>query len=228
MKNPFKKEQVTFKTEPPISPYQKARAEWDERIGSSRVEAYSWRMIALLAILIAAFLLVALIVEQKSHQDRLFIVEVSQGGRVVNVAPLVEKYHPTVAQEEYFIARFIDLIRGLSLDPVVAKKSWLNAYNFLSARGAERLNTFFRQNNPVDLLGKKTITTKISSINPVSDKTFEVEWSENTININGQDEGQKNYSGVFTIELKQPSSQEEILQNPLGIYIVDFSITQKN
>jgi type IV secretion system protein VirB5 len=52
-------------------------------------------------------------------------------------------------------------------------------------------------------------------------------WAETIINVNGQEEGRKNYSGVFTIALKQPKTREEILRNPLGIYIVDFNISSQ-
>ena len=62
----------------------------------------------------------------------------------------------------------------------------------------------------------------------ISDNSFEAEWSENIINSNGQDEGQKNYAGVFTLTIKQPTTEQEILQNPLGIYIVDLSISSRN
>lgn len=227
MKNPFKNENVVFKSEEPMTPYQKSQREWDERIGAARVQARNWRLIAIFSAAISLLLLIVLLIEMATRHDKLFVAEVTQGGRVVNVAQLAARYQPTVAQEEYFIAYFIGLVRNLSLDPVVAKKNWLDAYNFLSQRGAERLNVFFRQNNPADLLGKKTISIKINSINPISDKTFEVDWVESTINANGQDEGQKNYTGVFTIAIEQPKTQKQILQNPLGIYIVDFSITPR-
>ena len=46
-----------------------------------------------------------------------------------------------------------------------------------------------------------------------------VNWIETIVNANGQEEGKKNYSGIFTIAIKQPTTHEEILRNPLGIYI---------
>lgn len=211
-----------------MTPYQRGQAEWDSRIGTARVQARNWRILALLSLVVTVLLLMVLIIEMSTNKVRLFVAQVTSSGQVVNVQMLATQYHPTTAQEEYFIKNFIELIRELPLDPVVAKNNWLKAYDFLSSRGAERLNAYFRQNNPVELLGKKTVNVKITTINQISDKTFEAEWTESVVNANGQDEGQKNYAGVFTLTLNQPTTQSEILQNPLGIYIVDFSLSPKN
>ena len=46
-------------TPQPVTPYQKAAQVWDERIGSARVQAQNWRLMALgslsLSIVLAAF-----------------------------------------------------------------------------------------------------------------------------------------------------------------------------
>ena len=34
-------------TPEPVTPYQKAAQVWDERIGSARVQAHNWRLMAL-------------------------------------------------------------------------------------------------------------------------------------------------------------------------------------
>lgn len=222
---PYDREILTDYTEPPETPYMRARQEWDNRIGDVRVQAENWRLVAVFSLFIAAVLLVALLMSLALHQTKVFVAEVTKEGRVVNVAPIEVAYHPTTAQEEYFITNFIKLVRELPLDPVVAKKNWLSAYSFLTERGALKLNDYLRQNNPTALLGKQTTTIEITDINPVSDATFSVDWTENNVDINGQSIGQKKFTGVFTIILKAPKTQEKILQNPLGIYITDLNVS---
>lgn len=225
MKNPFKKEIASYKGDEPLTPYQQAQQEWDTRIGTSRSQTKNWRICAFLSLLITLMIATVLIFVLKTSKEKIFIAEITKEGRVVNVAPLVVQYQPNEAQKEYFIARFIELTRSLTLDPVAVKQNWLNAYNFLSSRGAERLNTYIKQAIP--LLGKKTITIQILDMNQVSAATMHVRWTEIVTNTNGQEEDQKNYSGVFTLALKQPTTRDEILRNPLGIYIVDFNISTK-
>ncbi len=227
MKNPFKKEGISFKSTSPLTPYQRAQREWDLRIGTARIQAKNWRLVAIFSLLIALSLICALVLVLVSKKDHLYIAEVSQEGKVVNVAPLLVKYQPTEAQKNFFLAHFIELVRSVPMDPVLAKKNWTMAYNFLNGRSAAKLNEYFRQNSPVNILGKKTVATQILDLNPISPTTTHVDWLETTTNSEGQEESSKNYSGVFSIAIKQPTKQKEILNNPLGFYIVDFNISPK-
>ncbi|MFA6409685.1 MAG: conjugal transfer protein TrbF [Gammaproteobacteria bacterium] len=210
-----------------ITPYQRAKQEWDRRVGDVRVQANNWRLIALVSLLAVFLLVIALVISISQNRTKIFVAEVSKEGRVMNVLPLRTAYQPTLAEKEYFIANFLRLTHSLPLDPVVAKQNWLNAYQFLTERGAGLLNEYFRQNNPVNLIGKQTITVEITDINPISANTFSLRWTENTVDNNGQSLGQKNVSGVFTIVIKAPQTQAEILSNPLGIYITDFHISER-
>jgi len=226
--NLFKKRNnVIFTGEPPLTPYQMAQKEWDDRIGSARAQARNWRLISLLSLTITLLLIVLLIMEITTKQERIFVAEVTKTGQVVNVVPLRFGYNPTIAQKEYFLTQFVDYIRGVPLDPVVAKQNWLKAYRFLAKRGAEELNTYLRKENPLTLLGKQTVTIKINDINQISELVFQVDWTETSINLDGKITTEKHYSGVFTIAIHQPTNQQEILQNPLGIYIVDFHVSTK-
>lgn len=227
MTNPFKRDTASYKSGEPLTPYQRAQQEWDLRIGSSRTQAKNWRILAIMSLLIAVLLTIVIILMFANRKDHIYIAEVTKEGKVVNVAPLLVRYQPTEAQKEYFIAHFVELIRNIPLDPVVAKKNWITAYDFLNSRGAERLSYYFKQNNPMALLGKKTVSVQISDVNPISRDTININWIETTVNTNGQEEAKKSYSGVFTIVIKQPTKSEEMLRNPLGIRIVDFSIKQK-
>lgn len=227
MKNPFKKEAVSYKGEPVVTPYQRAQQEWDMRIGSARDQARNWRTLAIFSLLAILFLAAALFFVLINRRDHVYIAEITKEGRVVNVAPLLVRYQPNEAQQKYFIVHFLELVRNIPLDPVLAKKNWLTAYNFLDSRGAEILNQYFRKNKPIALLGKKTVTIKVVDINPISPTTMHIDWIETIVSTNGQQEAQKSYSGIFTITTKQPTKHEEILRNPLGLYIMDFNITPR-
>jgi len=62
MKNPFKKEILSYKGDVAITPYQRAQQEWDLRIGSARAQAKNWRILAILSLLVVILLLVALLI----------------------------------------------------------------------------------------------------------------------------------------------------------------------
>lgn len=224
----FKSETVSYKTPEFETPYQKARQEWDNRLGDVVTQAKNWRFVAVLCSLVSVVLLGLLIASFSISQNHVFVAEVTQEGRVVNVSPLMVAYQPTQAQLEYFLGRFIQLVRGLPLDPVVAKQNWLEAYDYLTQQSAEKLNRFLQQNNSVNDLGKKTIVVKLVDINALSDHSFEVDWLETSFDLTGQKTDTKRYSGVFTVVVKQPKTQTIIMKNPLGVYIVDFNISSRD
>ncbi|MCD6048376.1 MAG: hypothetical protein K0S08_2023 [Gammaproteobacteria bacterium] len=227
MTNEFNQETPTYKTAAPETPYLRARQVWDERIASFALGADQWRKIAFGSILLAFLLLILLFVSLSWHKPSLYVAEVSSGGQVMNVKLLQGSYQPTQAQEEYFITQFIKLVRQVPLDPVAAKNNWLTAYNFLTSRGSTVLNQFFQKNNPLQALSKKTVTVNITDVNPISNNTYQVDWTEESVDQRGQVIGQEKMSGVFTVVVQAPKTEQEILQNPLGIYITDFHISPR-
>ena len=228
MTTEFNGETPNYRSPAPETPYLRAKQVWDDRLSSFATGADLWRKIALGGIALAIFLLILLLISLSWHKPQMYIAEVSEQGQVLNVKLLAENYQPTEAQEEYFITEFIKLVRGIPLDPVAARNNWLNAYSFLNNRGAQLLNRYFQDNNPQNALSKKTVTVSITDINPLSKNSYEVDWTEQSVGQNGQIISQQAMSGTFTVIVQTPKTKEAMLQNPLGIYIVDFHISPRN
>lgn len=227
MGHQFEHETPNYHTPSAETPYMRAKQVWDQRLSGFALAASHWRTLALVSMAVTCLLLILLLISLSWHKPSLYVAEVSRNGEVVNVKLLAQAYQPTQAQEEYFITQYIKLIRNIPLDPVAAKNNWLAAYNFLTDRGAQELNTFFQKNNPLSELSKKTVTITITDINPLSKNSYEVDWTEQSIDQNGQILGQQAMSGVFTIVIQAPKTKQQMLENPLGIYIIDFHISPK-
>lgn len=226
---PFKEDTKSYGNKAAVAetPYQRAGQLWDQRLGTIYAQAKNWRLVAMILGVIAIILAMLLVIAVMNMRPKLFVAEVETGGKVVNVQPLKVAYSPTDTQKQYFLGNFIHLIRGVPIDPVVAKKNWVNAYHFLSQRGADLLNNYWKANSPIKMLGKQTVTVSIDNINPISANTFDVTWTETAIDMNGREVSKKNYSGVFTISLSPPRTQAAILSNPLGLYITNFNFSDK-
>ena len=120
--HPFHRPSVRYgETPEPVTPYQKAAQVWDERLGSARVQAANWRLAALSATSLSAMLglTVLLIVGRSSVVP--YVVEVDRLGEVRAVGPAIEAYQPSDAQIAHFLARFIENVRSLSVDPVIVR-----------------------------------------------------------------------------------------------------------
>jgi type IV secretory pathway TrbF-like protein len=51
------------------------------------------------------------------------------------IAPAVTEYQPSDAQIGYFLARFVQNTRALSVDPIVVRQAWLDAYDQITSHG---------------------------------------------------------------------------------------------
>lgn len=219
-KSPKKKRSNSVET-----PYMRARQEWSDRIGNLVQRTRNWRLTAILALLVSLISLTILVIFLKENRVHLFVLEVGEKGRVINLAPLQRSYQPSEAQKEYFLKNFIDLFRSVSLDPVLTKKNLLAVYKFAGQKAQDNLTNIIRNENIIKMIGKVTRSVKIKAINSLTENSFQIEWSEEEIDLKKNLRTEKIYSGFFTIVIIVPKTQEELLSNPLGIFIVDFKFS---
>ena len=59
-----------------------------------------------------------------------------------------------------------------------------------------------------------------------SDRSFQLTWNETIFDPNGALVSKKERTGLFSVAVMVPRTEEEILRNPLGLYIDNFSISE--
>jgi type IV secretion system protein VirB5 len=217
--HPFQRASVRYgQTPQPVTPYQKAAQVWDERLGSARVQALNWRLAALGMIGLALVLAAILTITVARSGVVPYVVEVDRLGEVRAVGPAVEPYRPTDAQIAHFLARFIENVRSLSIDPVVVRANWLRAYDYVTDRGAQTLNDYAREADPFGKIGARTAAVEVTSVVRASGDSFEIRWKESTYE-NGAVAKVERFTGVVTIILKSPTTPEMLRKNPLGLFV---------
>ena len=211
-------------TPEPVTPYQKAAQLWDERIGSARVQARNWRLMALGSLAMAVGLAGGLLWQSVQSRVVPYVVEVDRFGEARAVGPAVQPYNPTDAQIGYFLARFITDVRSLSSDPVVVKQDWLSAYAFATQRCANFLDAYARAHDPFKAIGKETVSVQVTSVIRVSDASFQVKWIEQHFGGDVASPPQ-HWTAILSITVHQPSNEDTLRQNPLGLYVdgIDWS-----
>jgi type IV secretory pathway TrbF-like protein len=219
----FKRARVRYSETPqPITPYQAAAQAWDERLGSSRVQAKNWRLMAFGCLSLALLMAAGLVWRSAQSLVTPYVVEVDSAGQVRAVGEAASAYQPQDAQIAHHLARFIDLVRSLSTDPVVVRQNWLEAYHFTTDRGAARLNDYARENDPFTRVGKESVTVELTSVVRASDRSFQVRWNERRY-VNGATAGQERWTAVISVVLQPPRTEEKLRRNPLGIYVNGLS-----
>lgn len=212
------------RTPPPETPYQRAGQLWDERIGSARVQARSWRLMAFGCLVLAAG--TSAVLAWQSMQSRVtpYVVEVDQLGEARAVNPADAAYRPTDPQIAWHLSRFITNVRSVSLDPVLMRRDWLEAYDFATKRGAQFLGEYARAASPFAKVGERTVSVQVTSVVRASDKSFQVKWIETAFE-RGSQAGTSRWTAILTTVTRPPSSADALRKNPLGIYVdaIDWS-----
>jgi len=222
----FKRPTNTYGTTPePVTPYQKAAQVWDERIGSSRVQARNWRFMAFGCLLLTIGLAGSVVWQAGRSTITPYVVEVDKLGDVRAVGPAIPAYKPTDAQISFQLARFIENVRSLSIDPIIVRKNWLRAYDFATAEAAATLNEYARQNDPFANVGKRTVTVEVTNVVRSSQESFDVRWREQTFE-NGALTKTTRYTSVLTVVLERPRTEDVLRKNPLGVYVRGLNWSQ--
>lgn len=212
------------RTPQPETPYQRAGQLWDERIGSARVQARNWRLMAFGTLTLTCAMSGALIWQSLQSRVTPYVVEVDRLGEARAVTEAEAGYKPTDPQVAWHLAKFIENVRGISLDPVLMRRDWLSAYSFVTDRGARFLDDYARAADPFARIGERTVSVQVTSVIRASDRSFQVKWTE-TAYERGSEAGSSHWTGILTIVTKPPVSADTLRKNPLGIYIdaIDWS-----
>ncbi|AUZ83690.1 conjugal transfer protein TrbF [Methylophaga nitratireducenticrescens] len=219
----FKRPHARYAESPePATPYQAAAQAWDERIGSARVQAKNWRLMAFGCLALALLMAGGLVWRSAQSIVTPYVVEVDTGGQVRAVGEAATPYRPDEAQTAHYLARFITLVRSLSIDPVVVRQNWLDAYDYTTDRGAAVLNDYARTNDPFARIGQESVTVQINSVVRASESSFQVRWSEHRF-VNGAAAGIERWTAVVSIVLQTPRTEQRLRRNPLGIYVNGLS-----
>jgi type IV secretion system protein TrbF len=215
----FKRAGVRYsKTPIAETPYQAAQQLWDERLGSARVQAKNWRLMAFGSLGLAFVMAGGLLWNSGRSTITPYVVEVDRAGEVRAVGPAIESYQPRDAEIAYYLSRFIEDVRSVPLDPVVLREDWLEAYDYVTPRGGQMLNTYARANDPFAQVGRSSVAVQVTSVVRLSGNSFEVHWTEQSF-ANGALDSTDHWTGILTIVIHPPHDVVALRKNPLGIYI---------
>jgi type IV secretory pathway TrbF-like protein len=215
----FKRPSVHYgRTPEPVTPYQKAAQVWDDRIGSARVQAKNWRLMAFGCLALSTGLAGSLVWQSTQGTITPWVVEVDRLGQAQRVAPANTDYQPTDPQIAYHLARFIEDVRGLPADGIVLRQNWLRAYDFTTDRGAAALNDYARTNDPFARLGKVQVSVEVSSVIRASSESFRVAWVQRAYD-NGSLSSTERWTAILSVVIETPRDADRLRKNPLGVYV---------
>ena len=208
-----------------FSPYLAARREWDERYGSLITRARHWRIAAVLALAVALVAMCGLIALSTKAKVIPYVVAIDNLGRVLAAGPADQASRADDRLKRSALFQWMSDLRTVTTDGVAQRKAIDRVYSMI-ANGSPaqvEIGDFYRNDPPFDRAQKRTVEVDVKAVFPVSDRTYQVEWTEIVRGLSGQIESQDNWKGSVTIAISPPNDERLIRVNPLGIYVTNVS-----
>ncbi|APH57195.1 Conjugal transfer protein trbF [Granulibacter bethesdensis] len=209
----------------PLSPYIAARREWNERYGEYIKKAKTWRLTAFFALGIAFVAVGGLV--SVSMQSRVvpYIVSLNGHNDVVRVERAEILKQPDSNVIAAALANWVIGARTIYTDGQAMKNLIDTTYAMTLPQSAayQALASYHREHNPYILSSSENISVQINLVVPVSNESWEVEWTETTKSPSGKVISTKDWKATLTISLAPPTDPQQIMLNPLGIYVRQFA-----
>jgi type IV secretory pathway TrbF-like protein len=215
----FRRPSVRYSRTPePETPYQRAAQAWDDRIGSARVQAKNWRLMAFGSLGLSMALAGGLVWQSTHGSVVPWVVQVDKLGEAQAAGPATADYAPSDPEIAWYLAHFIGIVRALPADPIIVRQNWLQAYDFTTTSGAQALNDYARANDPFSKLGKQQVAVDVSSVIRASPDSFRVAWVEHRYQ-DGALADTTRWTAILTIAIESPTDADRLRKNPLGIFV---------
>ncbi|ADG10951.1 conjugal transfer protein TrbF [Caulobacter segnis] len=213
-------------TPTPETPHQRAGQAWDERLGSARVQAFHWRLMALGLLALSGGLSAGLVTLSLRGGITPWVVEVDRLGEPGVAAPAVQGARATDPMIAWTLARFITDVRTIGSDPVLMRQAWLRAYDFTTAEGAAALSDHARRADPFSQVGRAQTTVAVTSVVRASPASFRLAWTEQRFEA-GRLVATERWTAILTVTIKPPRTAEGLRANPLGVFVTAIAWSQE-
>lgn len=214
------------------SPYVNARREWNERYGTYIASAHHWRLAALIcgSALIASATGNAI---QAAH-EKVAVYYVNTDGtgkpheiwRADTATPGPRTEQIRAALQEWVLGA-----RTVYVDSRATKRVVDATYARTLADSAafQTLASFHKEHNPYQRAASETVEVAMQTPVQLSDNTWQMEWTETVSNrISGKPVSQQTYDLTANIILAAPKDEAQLMANPVGLYVSQFSWPARN
>ncbi|WP_286828320.1 MULTISPECIES: conjugal transfer protein TrbF [Kordiimonas] len=219
----FKRTALSYgKSDDPVTPYQKAAQVWDERMGTSRVQARNWRLMAFGCLGLAGLMAGGLLWQAGRSSVTPYVVELDRLGAPHRVMPVDGTYEPSEAAIAWHLAHFIEDVRAKPTDPIVLRRNWLRAYETARGAAARTLGDYARAHDPFARVGEESVDVEVLSVVRASKHSFDVRWRERRYQ-QGRLDSTSLHRALAGVTIELPTDAVTLSKNPLGIYVSSLS-----
>ena len=208
---------------------QLTRERWHEEWARHVYERNLWQKVAFISLGLNVLAVLGMCWFGSQTKIVPYIVEVDKLGAATAVQRADTPMFANVPNIKAHLARWIENTRSVYTDVAAEKKAVNQAYSSVNNNSPafNMLNDYFTKNEPFKRAETESVTVQVESVQPISEKTWRIEWQEDHKDRNGGLISHQEQQATVTLVINPPTDEATILVNPLGIYIDSFSWSQR-
>lgn len=217
---------------PPETPYLAGRREWNERYSSHIIEARNWRTAALIVGVSLIFSVAANVIQASNENIAVYYVNTDSAGKTREIWRADESTPgPKTEQIRAALQDWVLGARTVYTDSRATKRVVDATYAMTLPDSAayQTLAAYHRENNPYARAANETVEVALQTPVQISNETWQVEWLETVKNrSSGKEISSLRYQLTANVLIASPKDEAQLLANPVGLYIRQFSWPVRN
>lgn len=216
------------------NPYLNARRTWNEHVGTLVSGRNTWQLIGAASLVLLLLAVAGLVYIGSQSRFIPYVIEVDKQGQTLSVGPVTRSAESDARLIHATLADFVSDFRMVTPDYQLQRKAIFRIYAHLVTKdpATAKMSEFMREGsgtNPFERAADEMVSTRVLTVIPQSPDTWQVEWEETTRDRQGTQKADPAfYRALITVYVSPPTGEvndEQLRNNPFGIYVRDFSFS---
>jgi type IV secretion system protein VirB5 len=207
--------------------------QYDQYINKVIKQNRTWQLVGLCSVIMLLGTIIGWFRVLSIQKEIPIVIEVNELGRSKYVGDISGKsYLHGYTVKDYMVESvlrdFIAYTREIYVDQEIMSKNYRQAAAWCSNELKLKLRDELMAEDPFAMIGRIKRIVSIESGIKTTNATWQYDWFDVTNDIYGKEISRLRYRGMFTVAIKEPKTENERFNNPLGIYIIDYNISKIN
>jgi len=123
---------------------------------------------------------------------------------------------------------WIQDLRTVTNDPEAQRRAIGRVYTHIaqSTQAQQAISDWYRSVDPFTRSRMETVAVNVKAVLPITDRSIQVEWEEETRDSYGKMLAKKTWRGSFVVATVPPADDRTARENPYGVYVTNASWTE--
>lgn len=209
----------------PDTPWALAARQHEDRYLRLTAQVKNWRLFAFFALALAAVAVFGVIWIGSQSKFKPYMVEVDRRGQVLAIKVLQENAPKTAVPKEVYREMFdlIENLRTVTTDREANDSRIVDGFSRLRNAARTYVRSELRKAPPNEVGKGKTVQIVVKTAQPLTGKSWLVEWEELSRNLQGEPVGQELWRATITWTQETSDNESIFRRNPMGFYVDEMS-----